>query len=158
MQLKRDHRTAKRDLEAYTELQERYNALQSRVHESAKRESIYTAAKAANAHEDLVHALVAGKLSVGEDGSVFVVGDDGEPAGKTVETLIKELVANDQRLLRAVDGAGGGSGPPAGGPRAQPRSNPASWHEKIRGAAADAAKQAQRATFGVQQANPWAPK
>ena len=80
--------------------------------------------------------------------------EDGEPAGTTLETLIKKLVSDDQRLLRATDGAGGGSAPPAGAATAgQRRPEHVPW-ETERSARRCQRSDAQAAHTGIETAKP----
>lgn len=152
-ELKSKHREAARQLDDYAELKAKHDALVGRVHEAAKRDAVFELAKAANAHEDFVYLKVKSQLGVDESGDVFVMDSDGEPAGTSLETVIKKLVAEDQRLLRAVDGAGAGSGPPTGAPTGRSGS-PMDWQAKIRQVAATATG----ATFAQSVTNPFATK
>jgi hypothetical protein len=151
-EFKKTNRALKKDVEAGAEYQAKFESLIGRVNDAAKKDAVYAVAKAADAHEDLVHLKVASMLGVDEDGKVHVLGEDGEPAGTTLDTLIKKLVSDDQRLLRATAGAGGGSTPPAGAQQSGNGGKNVPWEQKLR----DAAKEATVGNpYGPAGGNPW---
>jgi len=80
---------------------------------SKVKSAIFEAADKVNANPKLTYALamIEGKFSVDDDGSVHVHGDDGEPLhGMTVGKFVEQLVASsDSALKKPSPGVGSGT-------------------------------------------------
>jgi len=138
---KRKAREASKRAEAHDELTAKYQRLLGERNQHAMRNAVYAAASKIEAHEKLVYAMLVAdnKIGVDDDGNVFVRGDDGEPAGLSLEKIVTQLVAENAALQRPSGAVGAGSLPQNTGARAP--SNGASPTEKMRQGVADMAAQ-----------------
>jgi len=88
--------------------------MKTRANAAMARDAVYAACKTHSAFEEETYALLQmqGKVGVDEDGEVYVKGSDGDPVhGVTIDTLVKQTVAERVNLQRASGGSGGGSQP-----------------------------------------------